>query len=299
MSHATETGIKSAPAAPGRNEAPAVGATVLCSRCRARLKAGALFCSNCGMQQPARAGGPAAQNHSKALPIIVIGATALVATAIIVFGFRPAAPEPQPQPAPGSVSTVYVPAPPPREPLVTPVAPDPKPTAAAPPALQPTTQIVQLPRQIHYYRIKTQMLGSTTDGGPFEIMGQGHEPIIGFRVTTAPWDGKSIVRTLQPIYPSDNCVPTRSMVVARQGYAVGGVDIDGDNDITAMRIVFMRIEPHGLSVKDAYESDWIGEPTGSTTYLLGGHGQPVIGIYGRRGMNYAALGLILLDEKME
>jgi hypothetical protein len=147
--------------------------------------------------------------------------------------------------------------------------------------------------------MKTQMLGATTGGGPYEMRGRDNEPIIGFRVSTAKWGGKSIIRNLQPIYPSDNSIVTPSMVVAREGYAVGAINVDGDDHVTAMQIIFMRIQARGLSVKDSYESDWIGQPTGDPTNLLGGHGHFVIGIYGRKGMNVDALGLLLLAEAKE
>jgi hypothetical protein len=140
---------------------------------------------------------------------------------------------------------------------------------------------------------KTPMLGATTGGGTFQIAGPGgKEPVIGFRIKMAQWDGKSIVRQLQPIYASDNCIATTSMTVAREGYAVGGVIVDGDDQVTAMRIIFMRLQGNALLTQDSYQSDWFGQPTGDPTHVLGANGQLVTGIYGRKGMNFAALGLL-------
>jgi hypothetical protein len=219
----------------------------------------------------------------------------LLLIAALVFALLASKAPPQPTPP---MTAVYINPPPAPAPPVPVDLPIEKP-AFRPPRIAPTTQIVQLPKETHYMRLKTQMLGATTGGGPYQVLGSTNEPVIGFRVTTADWGGKSIVRNLQPVYPSDNSVVTRSMVVARPGYAVGGVIVDGDDHVTAMRVVFMRIQPHSLSVKDAYESDWIGQPTGDPTNLLGGRGQFVIGIYGRKGMNVDALGLILMAETLD
>ncbi len=239
---------------------------------------------------------PSGTHHVK-WALVAMGAACVLLIGALIFRGMVTLVADQSQPP---VSAVYItPAPAPvtlAPTALAPVeAPVVKPVPAAPVA-PPTTQVVQLPKEIHYQRLRTQMLGATTGGGPYQMLGTNNEPIIGFRVTTARWDGKSIVRTLQPVYPSDNSVVIRSMVVARPGYAVGGVVVDGDDHVTAMQVIFMRILPHGLSVKDSYESDWIGEPTGDTTTVLGGRGEFVIGIYGRKGMNVDALGLLLLGE---
>ena len=89
------------------------------------------------------------------------------------------------------------------------------------------------------------------------------------------------------------------MILAKDGYAVGGVYFDGDQHVTAMSIVFMRITANGLNTADTYRSRWIGQPTGRPTELLGGDGKRVVGIYGRKGLNVDALGLILLDATEE
>ena len=245
-------------------------AAIKCQRCRVAMKPDSMFCSNCGAAKAEQAAG----DHSKVYVASIIALCIALAAILILFGVRSAASD-------QTVSAVYItPSPTPDGPstIDAPVA---KP-ATPPLFLLPTTQTVELSNEVHYLRMKTQMLGATTGGGPFEMRGIGDEPIIGFRVTTARWDGKSIVRTLLPVYGSDNSVVTQSMIVGRPGYAVGGVIVDGDDHVTAMQIVFMKILSHGLSLKNAYTSDWIGDPTGDPTHLLGGHGQFVIGIYGRK-----------------
>jgi hypothetical protein len=139
------------------------------------------------------------------------------------------------------------------------------------------------------------MLGSTTDGGPFQKYRPDVEQIIGFRVTPAHWDGKTIVRRIEPIYASDNLIVTPGMFVARPGYVVGGLRLNGDEHVTAMQIIFLRDGAGRLNVSDGYVSDWIGMPTDGGSCVLGANGDRVVGIYGRQGLNTDALGLFLLE----
>jgi hypothetical protein len=48
------------------------------------------------------------------------------------------------------------------------------------------------------------------------------------------------------------------------------------------------------SSKDTYLSDWFGTPIDDQPTQLAGHGERVIGICGRKGLNVDALGLVVL-----
>ena len=137
------------------------------------------------------------------------------------------------------------------------------------------------------------MLGSQSGGRPFEQMSQSGEPIIGFRVAMARYRNDSVVHELEPIYASDGLVVTPSMIVARPGYAVGGLCLAGDRQITAVRVVFMRLLHDRVDPKDMYQSDWQGDWARWNTYTLGANGDIVTGIYGRQSTNLGAFGLIL------
>ena len=47
---------------------------------------------------------------------------------------------------------------------------------------------------------------------------------------------------------------------------------------------------------DQYTSDWIGRATsGQRPKLIAGHGERVVGVCGRKGMNCDALGLVIIQ----
>ena len=56
----------------------------------------------------------------------------------------------------------------------------------------------------------------------------------------------------------------------------------------------MRVKGAALDPEDAYQSDWIGNSSGRDNVKMGSDGKPVIGIYGRAGLDLECLGLVQL-----
>ena len=124
--------------------------------------------------------------------------------------------------------------------------------------------------------------------------------VVGFRYTTT-----THVKCLQPIYLiEDQKVATEMLgnpegqapieILAKPGYAVGGILAKASGRVDQMKIIFMRIAGRGLVAGDSYESPWIGGTGGGAEVKLAGDGSPVVGVYGRRGNDLDALGLIYL-----
>lgn len=87
-------------------------------------------------------------------------------------------------------------------------------------------------------------------------------------------------------------------VVAKHGYAVGGITVANRSDLGGLSVRFMKITGDRLDPADAYDSDWIGVPAADRKTYLGGEGEPVIGIIGRESyVNCTGLGLILIKPK--
>ncbi|HUQ69245.1 MAG TPA: hypothetical protein VM165_06970, partial [Planctomycetaceae bacterium] len=81
---------------------------------------------------------------------------------------------------------------------------------------------------------------------------------------------------------------------AKPGYAVGGLNVDADQFVSAFQVVFMRLKDDGtLDPTDSYTSDWIGQPSGKLPVSLDGQGKKVLGLYGRRGNTMDAIGLLI------
>jgi hypothetical protein len=73
-----------------------------------------------------------------------------------------------------------------------------------------------------------------------------------------------------------------STVMARPGYAVGGLNLRAGLIVDAFQLVFMRVEGGKLNPADTYTSDWLGDPSGGGgASTVSGNGRPIVGLRGR------------------
>jgi hypothetical protein len=139
---------------------------------------------------------------------------------------------------------------------------------------------------------QTAILGGS-GGKEFRTVGSGGR-VIGFQFDTGQWLGEEVLRRFEPVSDGGG-KPFGLMKVetARDGYAVGAVEVDASKLVNAVRLVYMRVGDDGLlDPNDSYQSDWLGKPTGRKPRLLTGNGKPVIGIHGRRLAMLDAVGLV-------
>ncbi len=66
-----------------------------------------------------------------------------------------------------------------------------------------------------------------------------------------------------------------------------------------MRLIYMRVKDGRLNPDDTYRSEWIGGRRGGPETLCAANGHPVIGIYGRKGVDLDALGFLQADASPE
>jgi hypothetical protein len=271
----------------GTGATTAIDPRTNCDRCHAAVRSGAEFCSRCGAaaqaaKKPALPIPPLARSSPWSATVLAAAIVAALFVPVIIVLSR-ASRQSAPPPPVQEIITV-----PPRH-------REPAPVALAPPSTAPAVApAADVPHQFQE-RVETAMFGPKS-GGPFRTTTFNDEPIIGFEVVPDHWMKATCIRTLEPIYPSDHLLPNSTMIIARSGYAVSGVWVAGEQRLSAMRIQFMRFKGGQPVKNDTYCTDWIGEPSGPVSYLLGGDGAVVVGIYGRRGLNVDSLGLILLTQ---
>jgi len=134
-------------------------------------------------------------------------------------------------------------------------------------------------------------------GGVFKAISPSRQPIVGFRYAVGAWGGKQALAQLDPVFERGLSRGSGTLVMARDGYAVSGLQIDATDLVNAVQIVFARQQADGsLDPADSYTSDWLGAPTGAAGQKLASGTRPLIGIHGRRGAVIDALGLVL-DER--
>ncbi len=140
---------------------------------------------------------------------------------------------------------------------------------------------------------QTGLLGGS-GGSPFEKSSPTRQPVLGVRFRMGNWGGRQRVGSLEPLFSSGTTAGARDVILARDGYAVGALEVDADEYVDAVALVFMRLTPEGsLDPTDTYTSQWIGSPTGNPTRTISGEGTQVIGICGRGAAIMDAVGLVL------
>ncbi len=143
--------------------------------------------------------------------------------------------------------------------------------------------------------VESEIVGGS-GGSPFRHVGSVEQTVVGVRYRLGQWQGKDRLGGIEPLYANSSLRPGWEIVVARDGYAVGAVQVDGDQFVNAIRLAFMRLEDGRLNTKDTYVSDWIGTPEGTHQKTLNGKGSPVVGIVGRGLAIVDAIGLVFVER---
>jgi prepilin-type processing-associated H-X9-DG protein len=143
--------------------------------------------------------------------------------------------------------------------------------------------------------LQTEMIGGH-GGGPYVRIDADNRLVIGFAVQLGSWSGHTTLGHVYPLYDQDTSKFPREAKInlAKDGHAVGGINVNMLDGADGMQIIFMRIKANGaLDPNDFYMTNWIGDTEGNNVTKLAGNGQRVIGTFGRQGMNNDAIGLVV------
>jgi hypothetical protein len=142
--------------------------------------------------------------------------------------------------------------------------------------------------------LDTEPVGGT-GGSLFRHVGNGQQLVVGVRYRLGSWQGEERLGKIEPLFANTDPGRGWESVEAREGYAVGAIQVDGDEFVNAIRIAFMRIEDGRLNTKDKYVSDWIGTPLGTQQKTINCNGSPVVGIFGRGTAVVDSIGLVYVE----
>lgn len=177
---------------------------------------------------------------------------------------------------------------------------------ASPPPPRETAPVVQAPHQVAApfqpavaqpvaapAPVRSELIGGT-GGGPFESARSG-EAVLGFNYRFGEWANQPSISAIAAVYGAEPIPPGHQQVLAKDDYAVGGLQIELKQYVTGFRVVFMKRGVNGrLDPNDQYLSDWIraGRIPGKPQAPLVSDGRLVIGIHGRAAAVVDALGLV-------
>ena len=133
------------------------------------------------------------------------------------------------------------------------------------------------------------------NGGAFRYAEAG-KPVLGVEFRAGEWDNEQCLARLIPVYEAKQ--PPEAVtkrVMAKVGYAVGGLTVRSKTFVNAVRVVFMKLTPEGkLDTNDKYTSDWLGPMVeGANEVEIAGDGRRVIGINCHQGAILNAVALVV------
>ena len=142
---------------------------------------------------------------------------------------------------------------------------------------------------------KSGLVGSVGGGEGF-VLATGGKRLIGVSGNDGSWGGKIRLARFQPyLFPG---APPRGKYTdkARNGYAIGAIEVNYDNFVNALRCTYVKMTSDGPDWSDSYQGEWIGKTTGNQNKTYGGQGEPaIIGVYYRQGLVLNAFG-VLFEE---
>ncbi|MDG2469904.1 MAG: hypothetical protein P8M80_11535 [Pirellulaceae bacterium] len=117
----------------------------------------------------------------------------------------------------------------------------------------------------------------------------GKLPIVGVDLITASSKEGAIVTDIAPIYdkPTDE-----NSIMAKDGYALAGLEVNAGAWVKGVRLIFMKVIPTGFDTSKSYRTEWFGSRPSGVAEKLGGDGRPVYGFWGCRTDICKSIGLI-------
>ena len=138
----------------------------------------------------------------------------------------------------------------------------------------------------------TPFAGGT--GGVARRIARPRELLRGIECSFGKYDNASHLADLAPVFGDQRPELLPQGEVAREGYAVGGMHVDAQRWVNAVRLIYMRIKPDGkLNPRDSYLGQWIGFRGREKPATLTGDGTPIIGLHVRKGIVLDAIALVV------
>ncbi len=154
--------------------------------------------------------------------------------------------------------------------------------------------------------IRTGTFGGRGRPNPFEEMPDPRAVLVGLKAAA---DGSGrFVQSVQPVYRRGKSIVEGKIygprprdgvylsLVAKEGYAVGGISGRAGAWIDGFSLIFMRIRGESLEPADAYESPHVGGQGGNPQEPVNSQGAFIVGVYGGTGAYVDCFGFILAKK---
>jgi hypothetical protein len=171
-----------------------------------------------------------------------------------------------------------------------------------------------LPKPKHAFPVfsynpeRTKLLGPAGSNRGFAFGSVSPEGgiLVGLRFAQGSSFGGAI-HAIQPIYQVGDRYEigkrhgksggTMSTVLARPGYAIGGLNVRSGLVLNAVQVIFCEVDGYELDLKKHYLADWVGTK-GGTGYQLHSPGKIAVGVVGTMEDSLHSFGLQLATARI-
>lgn len=142
---------------------------------------------------------------------------------------------------------------------------------------------------------KSGLVGSVGGGEYVELATEGKR-FMGVSGSDGSWAGKMRLARFQPYLFPGPAPRGKYTDRAKNGYAVGAIEVNYDGYVNAVRCTYVKINGSEPDWSDTYQGEWIGDPSGNQVKQYGGEDEPpIIGVYYRQGLVLNALGVLYAE----
>jgi hypothetical protein len=138
-----------------------------------------------------------------------------------------------------------------------PFGPSSIPKASSPPTTVPNPTISSNTNQKVEVGTRSELIGGA-GGFPFSQISPEQKPVLGIQVRMGSWAGIEHLGKVEALYQMARPTPNTTVIVAKSGYVLGGIEINAPKFVDGIRLVFMKQTKTGVDSSDHYQSNWIG-----------------------------------------
>lgn len=141
-------------------------------------------------------------------------------------------------------------------------------------------------------------------GQDFVDAGPSGTVLVGFEFGLGKFANDDVISSVRPMYRRNNKddfgariggkADRAIKIVAKPGYAVGGISVRRTVVLGKVSVTFMKIKDGKLDPNDSYDSEWVGNQDSPTADTVSSNGALVVGIVGKTNHgDVTGLGLLM------
>jgi len=144
------------------------------------------------------------------------------------------------------------------------------------------------------FATQTATAGDGT-GARFAHYHAGNQPLLGLSFSTREWFRRErIAGDLRAVFDREAVPEAAHLLLAPEGFIIAGIEVQADDNVSALRVQFAPFEGGFVSPFDRYWSEWYGGYERADRGIqLDGASKPIVGVRGTSGLVLTSVSLLV------